>query len=262
LRQGRHLHIAYWTDPQLAEAVAEEISSRHAAAAPTVATAAAAELSPTRFRYGTLKSTLGFHLLSLSVIVLGAVLLALVQAVGVPRLEKEHRDTWQARLEADGTTVVGQLCPQRELDTTGEYPGFERAVAGISFTTPEGRLSLEAYARSRPDIDWDEVQMAVFGRLPHSPLLAGLRHMLFMDDPLLEVRECQDVRVRYARSDPRIFSLPERFHRSSAGGILTRIGRILLLLFVWLMWWGLVYSVMGAALGVHTFAGRDADAPP
>jgi len=262
-RQRHHLHIAYWTDRQLADAIAEEVSGIYGVRTQTSARDKTAELSLIRFRYGTLGNPLGFRILSRSLLAAGILLLVAVQAVWIPRLEQEHLHIWHARLKTEGADGVGKLCPQRELDTTGEFPGFERAVAGISFTTQAGKSTLEAYAQSRPDIDWDEVQRAVFGRVPYSPLVAGLRYLVFLKDPLLEVRDCQDVSVRYAKSDPRIFSLPEKFHTSPTLGIFTRIGRILLLTVLWLIWWGgLVHVLIGAALGVWLqlpFSKRDAE---
>ncbi|MDH3450945.1 MAG: hypothetical protein OEN20_00900 [Gammaproteobacteria bacterium] len=251
LHQRHHLHIAYWTDRQLVDPVVATASRFSGSGSQALETTKAAALPLERFQYGALHSPSGFHLLSGLIAAAGALLLIAVQSVWVPQQEREHVQIWQARLANEGIEIEGRLCPQRELDTTGEFPGYERAVAGITFTTLGGeRLDLEAYAGCRPDINWDEVQKAVFGQVPSSALITGLRHMFFMKDPLLEIRDCHPVRLQYTRSDPRIFRLPPEFHIQPVVSGFRRTARIAALLIAWVLWWGLVHMTLSAVLGI------------
>jgi hypothetical protein len=168
----------------------------------------------------------------------------------VPELERANLDLWRARIDSEGLNVQGQLCPQRELDTSGEFPGFERAVAGISFSAQDQRLSVPAYSRSRPDIRWDEVQIAVFGRVPPSALMTGLRQMFFLGDPLLEVTDCQSVTVRYVEAEPAIFALPDRFQTEPSTGGVRKAGRTVVLTILWFVWWMVAHGIISAVLGL------------
>jgi hypothetical protein len=250
-RQNRHLHIGYWNDPQLIQIVAEQLRAASGTPRSESVPVNSSGLSLDRFRHGPLVGEPWFIFLMLVFLLAGFILLLTTQMVLVPRLELEHLANWERRLENEGRTIQGSLCPQRELDISDEVVTYERAVAGVSYKTRDGQQwVLEAYADSRPDINWDQVQRAVFGREPDSLLIAALRVFFWQSDPLLEIKECQQVPLRYLESDPRIFSLPLNFHTKPEVGFLARAGRVFLLMVFWLFWWFMVFFLMCAVLGV------------
>jgi len=81
-------------------------------------------------------------------------------------------------------------------------------------------------------------------------LWTGLRAGIGIRDPLLGVRSCKPVTVRYTAGDPRIFSLPPRFHRPLATSAATRVFRVAALALLWTLWWMLVATTVRSVLGV------------
>jgi hypothetical protein len=251
LPQRYRFHIAYWTDRYLADLVNMLVNEQHNTRVSSATDPDGMSLSLDRFQHGTLGGEGLFAWVRYTSFAVGAVILIITQVTWVPRIERDHLQEWNRRLETEGIDVFGELCPQREIDTSNEFSRFERAVAGIRFTTRNGEVMiLEAYSDSRPDIVWDDVQKAVFGRVPPSVFITGLRAAIFLRDPLLAIKDCQPVDVRYTPADPRIFRLPDQFHVAPAVGILTRVGRTALLLFLWMLWWGIVWLLVSEALGV------------
>lgn len=251
LPQRLRLHIAYWTDRRLADLINVLAGEQSDARACNTADAEGASFPHDRFRHGTLGGERLLAWVRSASLAVGAGILVITQIAWVPRAEREHLEEWNRRLNSDGIDAKGELCPQREIDTSDDVSSFERAVAGIRFMTASGKvMTVEAYSDSRPDIAWDDVQETVFGRVPPSALVTGLRAAIFLKDPLLAVRECKLVNVRYARSDPRIFRLSDRFHVTPSVGTSTRVGRTVLLLFLWTLWWSIVWSLIAEALGV------------
>jgi hypothetical protein len=254
LHQRWHLHVGYWNDRQFAEIVAEQARRISTESSSAAVPAASAVLRLDRFRYGQVGGERQFGVLRRVLFPAGCVLLAVTQMIYVPKLEGDHLKAWSHRLESEGLAVQGFLCPQGEIargDPTRGVADLERAVAGVQFQTLDGQTTRVAgYDDSRPDIDWDKAGMAVFGRKPESVLKEYLRGSVGLQDPLSKIRACKPVMVRYARSDPGVFFLPEQFRTAaSSSGVITRAWRTIVLLIMWYVWWRLVSNFISAVLG-------------
>jgi hypothetical protein len=255
LPQRYRLHIGYWTDVHLARTVDELVGDPKSTVRSPPPPVTRCPLAIDRFRYGALRGDRWWSWLRAGVFIVGAAGVIAVQTAWVPRAEREHLLEWQDRLTLEGVAGTAELCPQREIDASDEASSYERAVAGVRFTAADGgAVVLEAYSETRPDVAWDEVQKAVFGRSPSSPFVTGLRSFVFLSDPLLEIKACQPVDVRYVASDPRIFRLDDRFHVTPGVSALMRSTRILVLLLLWGAWWAIVSMLITEVLGTTSKA--------